>query len=113
MNNREEFENWCKTKNIDCAMSYGHYNNCHVRDFWMVWQAARKSAIPNNVTNLSFDAKESLCAMIDYCLENSIGMGTTEGIRDFYSGEKCSFRIEIESLRDILAAAPEVNDARD
>jgi hypothetical protein len=73
-------------------------------------QAATKAAVPNVIFQLSSDAKDSLCVMLEYCLENGIGMGMDEGIRDFDSGDKYSFRLEIEALCDSLAVAHEVKD---
>ena len=72
-------------------------------------KAANVQAVPDTIGGLSLDAKETLHGMIDYCLENGIAMGMDEGFNYSSDGAKHEFRIEIESLRDTLTAAPEQN----
>ena len=68
-------------------------------------QAAKAQAVPEEVKCLSKDAKESLQAMVDYCLNHGIGMGMDEGFKCHESGNKHSFRLEIEQFCGALTAA--------
>lgn len=47
---------------------------------------------------LSVESKESISAMVDYCLRNGIAMGMDEGIKNFDTNEKHTFRLEIEAF---------------
>ena len=121
MTEREKFEKWFKDylsgdgfeDEIDKAIEkdpLGDYKLTSTFIAFDAYQAATKAAVPNVIFQLSSDAKDSLCAMLEYCLENGIGMGMDEGIMDFHSGDKHSFRLELEALCDSLAAAPDVKD---
>jgi len=48
--------------------------------------------------NLSQEAKESLQAMVDYCLRHGIAMGMDEGIACFDTNKKHPFRVELEAF---------------
>lgn len=108
MTEREKFEKWLNTLDKQTLVTMAAKQAQTIEEL----QAATKAAVPNVIFQLSSDAKDSLCAMLEYCLENGIGMGMDEGIRDFDSGDKYSFRLEIEALCDSLAVAPEVKDGR-
>ena len=51
-----------------------------------------------DLNGLSDEAKESLQAMVDYCIRNGIGMGPDEGIKCFDTNQKYSFREELEAI---------------
>ncbi|THJ45052.1 hypothetical protein [Aeromonas veronii] len=60
----------------------------------------RNSESPKNIdlNSLSDEAKESLQAMVDYCIRHGIGMGPDEGIKCFDTNQKHLFREELENI---------------
>lgn len=48
--------------------------------------------------NLSQEAKDSLKAMVDYCLRHGIAMGMDEGYECPETGKKHDFRVELEAF---------------
>lgn len=58
----------------------------------------RESHKDIDLNSLSDEAKESLQAMVDYCIRHGIGMGPDEGIKCFNTNQKHSFRKELESI---------------
>ncbi|HHB1596529.1 hypothetical protein NB550_11580 [Vibrio parahaemolyticus] len=48
--------------------------------------------------SLSKEAKETLIAMVEHCLNSGLKMGMDEGIQCFETGKKHNFRTELEKF---------------